>query len=72
VPDSCTGMDCDEGGEGVMAPEQLTLEPMGKSGYVVSEATKLKADVKSPQTCRRQALMVGFAHAGPDFEKAQD
>src|ERR1051326_2466074 len=39
--------------------EQATVGARGMAGKLVSGAVKLNAEVRSPQSCRRQALMFG-------------
>ena len=58
MPASCTGAVCGLGTEGV-TPEQYTRETGGRLGRLVLGEAKLKAEVRSPQICLRQALMFG-------------
>src|SRR5882724_4012077 len=59
VPASCIGTVCVPGTLGVVPPGQLIGVVAGKIGYELSAFAKSKADVKSPHTMRRQALMFG-------------
>src|SRR5436189_6412904 len=58
VPVSCTGTDCGDGTVGV-TPKQFAWMAIGRLGKLVSAAVKLNAEVRSPQTWRRQALRFG-------------